>query len=207
MFDFLKKPSHKKFDRKVLRKNDISLLPLDERWNALFANIQKSHEITECEEAVRELLKSQARMIAESKEITVRKKHYMDKIMKLTAEVFEKNNEKAKEEMRTSEQEIKRINDRLEKIEEELDLIPDKIKEKNLELLEQTVNLVYFKIRANKKRVEELEALIEEARSRLKEYIDEKETLSQDDTDTYSYFHDLLGAEELEKLDREYFKP
>jgi hypothetical protein len=30
--------------------------------------------------------------------------------------------------------------------------------------------------------------------------------LSEDDTDVYSYFHDLLGGEELEKLDKEYFK-
>ena len=30
--------------------------------------------------------------------------------------------------------------------------------------------------------------------------------LSQDDEDIYSYFHDLLGGEELEKLDMEFFK-
>jgi hypothetical protein len=51
-----------------------------------------------------------------------------------------------------------------------------------------------------------LEGLIEETKSKLKEYIDEKETLSQDDTDIYSYFHDLLGGEELEKLDNEFFE-
>jgi hypothetical protein len=31
------------------------------------------------------------------------------------------------------------------------------------------------------------------------------EVLSQGDTDVYSYFHDLLGGEEIEKLDREFF--
>ena len=83
--------------------------------------------------------------------------------------------------------------------------MPDRIKAANLELLENTVGIVYFKIRSSRKRVEELEKLIEETRERLKQYIDEKESLSQDDNDIYSYFHDLLGGEELEKLDNEFF--
>lgn len=53
--------------------------------------------------------------------------------------------------------------------------------------------------------MKELEILIEQIRNKLKEYIDEKELLSQDDTDIYAYFHDLLGAEELQKLDEEFF--
>lgn len=204
MFLFSKKPQ-KKFDRKVLRRNDICLLTLDERWNSLFENTQKTPEILKCEEKLKELLKQQARLIAESKEIAARKKLCMDRIIRLTPEVFDKNNEDAKKDMQACEKEIKQINDRLPKIEVELENIPDLVREANIELLEQTVNIVYFKIRSNQKRVEELEKLIEETRTKLKEYIDEKELLAQDDNDTYSYFHDLLGPEELEKLDKEFF--
>jgi translation initiation factor 2 beta subunit (eIF-2beta)/eIF-5 len=107
--------------------------------------------------------------------------------------------------MQGSEREIKRINSRLERIEVLLEEMPNRKKLANLELLEKTVNIVYFKIGSARKRVRELEKLIEESRTKLKEYIDEKETLSQDNTDIYSYFHDLLGGEELEKLDREFF--
>jgi len=64
---------------------------------------------------------------------------------------------------------------------------------------------VYYEIGFNQRRIKELEAYIEETRTRLKELIDEKEALSEDDTDIYSYFHDLLGAEELEKLDKIFF--
>lgn len=204
MFLFSKKPQ-KKFDRKVLRRNDICLLTLDERWNSLFANAQKTPEILKCEEKLKELLKQQARLIAESKEIAARKRLCMDKIIQLTPEVFDKNNEDAKKDMQACEKEIKQINDRLPKIEVELENIPDLVREANIGLLEQTVNIVYFKIRSNQKRVEELEKLIEETRTKLKEYIDEKELLAQDDNDIYSYFHDLLGPEELEKLDKEFF--
>ena len=130
----------------------------------------------------------------------------MDKIIKLTTEAFEYNNEKAKIEMKECEKEIKAINDRTTGLQNELEEVPDKIKDSNLELLEETVNAVYFKMRANQKRVEELAKLIEETHLKLKDYIDEKGTLSEDYTDIYSYFHDLLGGEELEKLDKEFFK-
>jgi chromosome segregation ATPase len=108
--------------------------------------------------------------------------------------------------MKECEKEIKDINERAAGLQNELEEVPDKIKDTNLELLEETVNAVYFKIRANQKRVEELGKLIEETHLKLKDYIDEKGTLSENYTDTYSYFHDLLGGEELEKLDKEFFK-
>lgn len=206
MLEFLHRAPKVKFDRKVLRKNDISLLILDERWNKLFENTQKTSQIAVCEEKLKDLIKDEARLTAEEKEISVNKKKHMETIIKLTPAVFERNDSKAVKEMEFCEREIKRINERTKKIEEELDLLPDRIKETNLELLEHTVNVVYFKIRSNSKRVEELEKLIDEIREKLKQYIDEKESLAQDDTDIYSYFHDLLGVEELEKLDKEFFK-
>lgn len=208
MFNIFKKSdrTHKqKFDRKVLRKNNISILILDERWNGLFANTEKTPEIIQCEGELKELLKEQARLTAEEKEIALRKKGCMDKILKLTTEVYEKNNEEARKEMQESEKEIKRINERAVEIEEELDRIPELIKDANLRLLEYTVNMVYFKMRSNQLRVKELESLIEEAHNKIKEYIDEKGALTEDYSDIYSYFHDLLGGEELEKLDKEFF--
>lgn len=194
-----------KFDTKTLRKNDISLLILDERFNKLFANTPKTPAIEKCEQKLKELLKEESRLLSEQKEIAASKKTHMDRIIKLTPAVFEQNDEAAKKEMQNSESEIKRINDRTVKIEEQLDGMPGRIKQANLDLLEKTVGLVYFKIRSSSKRVEELEKLIEETKTKLKEYIDEKESLAQDDTDIYSYFHDLLGGEELEKLDMEFF--
>lgn len=200
-----RKTENAKFDRKILRKNDISLLILDERWNKLFVNNQKTPEIAACEEKLTGLLKTQARLLAEEKENAADKKKYMDMILKLTPAVFDAGDAAAKEEMQNCEKEIKRLNERFGKIQEELDLIPDKIRDTNLELLEDTVKVVYFKIRSDQKRVDELTALVNETRDMLKAYIDEKETLSQDHTDTYSYFHDLLGGEELERLDKLYF--
>lgn len=200
-----KKNENSRLDRRILRKNNISLLLLDERWNKLFVNNQKTPEITACEEKLTGLLKTQARLLAEEKDNAADKKKYMDMILKLTPAVFDAGDTAAKEEMQNCEKEIKRLNEKSAENQEELDSIPDKLKDVNLELLENTVKAVYFKIRAEQKRVDELSALIAETRERLKAYIEEKETLSQDHTDTYSYFHDLLGGEELERLDKLYF--
>lgn len=206
MFDFLKKTAgKKKFDRNILQKNSISLLILDERWNGLFKNIEKTPDIILLEEKLKELLKTQSRLIAESKEISVRKKKCMEKIIQLTPDVFDKKMESAKNEMNDCQNEINKANKRAGEIESQLLVIPNQLEEVNIELLEKVVYLVYFKIRSNQLRVKELEDLIEVTRQKLKEYIDEKETLSEDDTDIYSYFHDLLGPEELEKLDKEFF--
>jgi hypothetical protein len=100
MFGFAKKTIKKNmFDKKVLRKNDISLLILDERWNKLFANTAKTQVIERSEQKLRELLKEEARLTAEQKEIAVLKKKHLDNIIRLTPEVFEKDDEAAKREM------------------------------------------------------------------------------------------------------------
>lgn len=194
-----------KFDARVLKKNDISILSLDERWNNLFINTEKTEDILKCEVKLRELLKQEARLTSEAREIPVKKKKCMDRIIKLTTEAFDNNNEAARQEMQACEKEILRINERIKEIEPELDRIADSKKAANLELLEHTVNVVYLGMRARQKKVAELDRTIEEMRDKLKKHIDERAALTEDFTGTYSYFHDLIGGEELEKLDKKFF--
>lgn len=199
-----KKAGHD-LDIKVLIKNDISLLTLDERWNGLFKNIVKTGSIVESENKIKEMLKEQSRLISESKELGIRKKENMDKIIKLTTEAFDKNNQTAHNEMQECEKIILGINSKIKENEERLENIPDEIRQANLELLEHTVKLVYFSIRENREKVNLLDKEINETREKLKKLIDERELIAQDDTDTYSYFHDLLGGDQLQKLDEQYF--
>ncbi|OPX45526.1 hypothetical protein CLHUN_09010 [Ruminiclostridium hungatei] len=202
---FSKKKPEPQLDMKVLFKNDITLLTLDERWNSLFKNIVKTEEISQCENSIKELLKEQSRVISESKEIAARKKECMDNIIRLTTEVFDNNNQDAQTEMQECEKQIIGINTRLTEIEERLADIPKEIRQVNLELLENTVKLVYFSIRENQQRVTQLDKEIAETKEKLIKLVDERELRAQDDTDTYSYFHDLLGGDQLQKLDEVYF--
>ncbi len=203
---FNKKNKAHGFDLKVLFKNDISLLTLDERWNGLFNNMEKTNDIIECENRIKELLKEQSRLITESKEISIKKKECMDSIIRLTTEVFDKNNKEAHTKMQECEKSIVAINKKMEENQERLLDIPKEIREENLQLLEYTVKQVYFSIRENQVRVTELDKEIAEAKERLKKMIEERELLAEDYSDTYSYFHDLLGKDELQKLDEIYSK-
>ncbi len=202
---FKRKKAVHQLDIKVLIKNDISLLTLDERWNGLFNNIVKTDNIIECENNIKELLKEQSRLITENKEIGLKKKECMDKIIRLTTEVFDNNNQDAQLEMQECEKSIIGINNRIKEIEERLDNVPKEIRQANLELLEHTVKLVYFSICENQQRVSELDKQISQTKELLMKLIDERESLAQDHTDTYSYFHDLLGRDQLQKLDEVYF--
>lgn len=209
MFGFKKKDSKKdnsvKFSKYVLRNNNISLLILDERWNKIFNYAEKTEDINKAEEELRALLVYQSKLIEEQKTANARKKELVANILALTQETFENNNEDARLKMTQCEQEIKDINDKLPLIEHELEEIPQKLKDKNMDLLGTAVEKVYFTLRSRQVRVKELDTLIEEARSKLKEYIEEKESLAQENNDSYSYFHDLLGSDELERLDKLYF--
>ncbi|HOA96362.1 hypothetical protein [Acetivibrio saccincola] len=135
---------------------------MDERWNSLFKNIEKTERIIKLERELIELLKEEVRLNSEYKDISAQKSKCLKRIMELTPKVFEENDEKARMEMEECEKNIKEINKRFKEIERELETIPDRIKDKNLELLESVVFTVYFKIRENQRRIKELEKLIEE---------------------------------------------
>ncbi|MGI6668382.1 MAG: hypothetical protein ACOX4M_02795 [Acetivibrionales bacterium] len=191
----------RKLDVKALRDNDIPLLILDERWNGLFSSTQKTSAIERLEEKLRKLLKEEARLAAEKKDIDAQKRRHMNRIISLTPDVFEKSDEDARKIMQESEREINRINRQAAQIEKQLERLPGRLKQANLELLAVTVGTVYRKIKSGRKRIEKLEKLIEETREKLRACIDEKETLAKENADVYSCLHNLLGGERLEKLD------
>jgi len=207
MFRFWKKENKVViFDKYVLRNNNISLLILDERWNGIFNHAEKTEEIIKAEEELKSLMIIQSKLLEEQKTATSRKKELVSNILALTQETFENNNEEARLKMTECERGINLINERLPQIEQEIDELPQKLKQKNLELLGIAVEKVYFTLRSKQKRQEELDVLIQETREKLKAYIDEKGTLAQENTDSYSYFHDLLGSEELGRLDKLFFE-
>ena len=192
------------FDKGVLRKNDISLLILDERWNSLFKQSEKSSSFLKAEQALKDLLKEQARLETEKQEITQRKKKCMATILQLSDENYQKNHPSALEDMQKCQQEITVINDRLAEIEDEISKIPERIKKAKLDLLELTVNDVYDRLRTAQLKIKKLESEIELQKEKLKNMIAEKEGLSELVENAYSYFHDLLGGEEVEKFDKEF---
>ena len=92
-------------------------------------------------------------------------------------------------------------------MENELFQMKDKIREANFNLLEETVRYVYsFMVKAKEKEAK-IQKELEQVKKRLKDLQEQRQNLATDWTDVYTFFHTLLGSEELTKLDLLFLKP
>ncbi len=195
------------FNIATLKRNDIVILTLDERWNKLFKLIPISAEVKRQQDALNKLLGKEAALYQEQKNIEPEKIKYMNRIMTLTGEAFEKNNEEAKKALAESKEKIETLNQRSQEIENEIYQMKDRIRDANFKLLEETVHYVYGVIANSREKQKRLDREMEKAKKRLKELQAERQKLSTDWTDIYSFFHTLLGSDELTKLDQLFLKP
>jgi len=195
-----------KFDIATLKRNDISILTLDERWNRLFKIIPINREIEKYQDNLNKLIGQEAALFQEQQNIEPEKKKHMNNIIALTQEAFDKNNEQAKRSLTESKQRIEQLNKRAVELEDELLAMKNKIRESNFKLLEETVRYVYNVMAKSKEREAKLEAELDLLKKRLKELQIQRQNLTTDWTEVYAFFHDLMGSDELTKLDKQFFK-
>jgi len=195
-----------KFDIATLKRNDISILTLDERWNRLFKIIPINREIKKYQDNLNKLIGQEAALFQEQQNIEPEKKKHMNNIIALTQEAFDKNNEQAKRSLTESKQRIEQLNKRAVELEDELLAMKNKIRESNFKLLEETVRYVYNVMAKSKEREAKLEAELDLLKKRLKELQIQRQNLTTDWTEVYAFFHDLMGSDELTKLDKQFFK-
>ena len=203
MLDGLRPQKRIELDGDILRRNRISFLTLDERWNSLFVDIEKTPVIQKHEEHINNLLKKQAKLTNESKEIYTEKKRLLDRIMSLTTEAFDREDENARKEIDVCEMRVHEINQRGPEIEEELTGLVHEVKNANMELLENAVSHIYDGILKSQHRVAELETHIMELREHIQNSIEEREKVLESYNEAYQLLHGLLGAEQMEELDRQ----
>lgn len=195
------------FNTATLKKNDIVILTLDERWNKLFKIIPINREVKKQQDYLNRLLGQEASLYQEQKSIEPEKIKHMNEIMKLTGEAFDKKNEEAKQRQTELKEKIEALNLRAQEIDNELYIMKDKIQEANFRLLEETVRLVYSVIRDIRRKQKKLDREMEQVKKRLKDLQNERQNITVDWTEVYSFFHTLLGSDELTKLDELFLKP
>jgi len=195
------------FDIATLKKNDITILTLDERWNKLFQVIPVSTGVKKHQDLLNRLLAQEAGLYQEKNNIEPEKKKLINTIMSLTPEAFDKNNEDAKLKLQESKQKIEVLNKRAAELEEELFVKKEEIRNANFRLLEETVRHVYSVMLKSRKKELQIEKEIDSLKKRLKELQTQRQSISTDWTDVYAFFHTLLGGEELTKLDQLFLKP
>lgn len=195
-----------KFNIATLKKNDINILTLDERWNKLFKIIPINREIKKCQDSLNKLIGQEAALFQEQQNIEPEKKKHLNNIIALTQEAFDKDNEQAKHSLVESKQCVEHLNKRAVELEDELLAMKNKIRESNFKLLEETVRYVYNVMAKSKEREAKLEAELDLLKKRLKELQIQRQNLTTDWTEVYAFFHDLMGSDELTKLDKQFFK-
>lgn len=202
-FWYKKDKESKKLNIGSIKKNNVPILILDKNWHYMFPSGKKTQKMLDLENKLNNLLKEQGRLTNEEKEYKNFKVECMNQIMVLMDDVYNNGNEKAKDDMSKSQKYIEEVNDKLVDIEERLNFVPNEIKQVNNQLLDESVQMSYSEMRSNKDRVKQLDMEIIELREKLKERIDEKIVKEEMIDRTYTFLHNLVGLDIINKLDRQ----
>lgn len=182
----------------------IPILTLDNKWHRLFTQSEFTPELRSLEKTLNDLLKRQAKLTSESKEIKKLKKKLMDEVVILADEMGEHPTKKQDKDMADHKRLIEECNEKMDAYEEELVELPRKINQVNNQLMLITMDVCYKKLQRNTKELEEIEEWISGIRRELKKKVVRKKEKEAVINKLYAYMHDIFGAEVLELFDMQY---
>ena len=184
----------------MLKKKNIPLINVDERWLRLFPENEKTTTIKKLEKELKELLKRQGKVNTELKDIKVVREQLTQSVLN-SAEDTSIPEAKRLKKQAASQRLIIESREKFEQLEKEQQELPGLIQDANNALIFESVRVCYEKIDKNKSDIEKLAQWIDETRLKLKERIlikQDKETKNQE---IYTYLHAMLGAKVMEAFD------
>lgn len=182
----------------------IPILTLDNKWHKLFTQSEFTPELKGLEKTLNDLLKRQAKLNSETKEIRKLKKKLMDEVVILADEMGERPTKKQDKDMADHKRLIEECNEKLDAYEEELVELPRQINQVNNQLMLITMDVCYKKLKYSTKELEEIDEWISGIRRELKKKVVRKKEKEAVINKLYAYMHDIFGAEVLELFDMEY---
>ncbi|MBR5420119.1 MAG: hypothetical protein IK115_03105 [Lachnospiraceae bacterium] len=180
----------------ALQGKRIPIISLDNKWYKLMAGIERTPEMQQLEDKLKELLKRQGKINTESKEIRAKKARLMEEIVGVIDDEGGKKEE-------YSEQ-ISRCNQMLEQYQDEMLDLPKEIEQVNMELMLRTMEICYEQIAQNTQRIDEIAEWISNVRIELKKNVVRKQEAEIKNQQMYSYMHDIFGAEVIDIFDMKY---
>lgn len=190
--------------KEALVGKKIPILTLDNKWHKLFTQSEFTPELKELEKALNDLLKRQAKLSSETKEIKKLKKKLMDEVVILADEMGERPTKKQDKDMADHKRLIEECNEKMDAYEEELVELPRQISQMNNQLMLITMDVCYKKLKNNTKELDEIEEWISGIRRELKKKVVRKKEKEAVINKLYAYMHDIFGAEVIELFDMEY---
>lgn len=189
---------------RLLRKNKVPILTLDERWHKLFTEEEKTERLKRLELNVNELLKRQGRINTDIQDVKKVKARLMQNIMENMEEASGSMDRMRERRLDKSQKLIREANDKIADLEDEIGELPDKLAESNLELLEESLMICYGRINQNKDEIDEMADWIQQIRTELKRKLVRKQEMEDENALIYSSLHDMLGPELMGYFDSEY---
>ncbi len=184
----------------LLKKNNIPIACLDERWLRLFPDSEKTPLIKKLENELKELLKRQGKVNTDLKDIRVVRDKLTQSVLETAEDTSIPENKRLKKQA-ASQRLIVEARQKQDNLELELDELPDKIKEANSALIFESVRVCYQRINQNKQDIDMLEQWIEQMREKLKERVVLKQDKEITNEEIYTYLHGMLGAGVMEAFD------
>lgn len=200
---FNKKKSKKQFENYIDIKN-LPILILDEDWLNYFKKDDKNNDIIETEEELRQLIKEQGKINDQTKQLSASKKNVLSQILTQSNDVVEKGTSSAKAKLEKSKNKVSEINNTLNDLEQQSDLLPDKIEEVNNKLFQLSVKQAYNKIGKHMKELKKYEANIDKLRAQLAEETAKKEKLEETLKSSMDFLADYIGDEGIRQLNKKY---
>ena len=191
--------------KRALAGKKVPILVLDQKWHRLFAVHGKPDEIKPTEADLNALLARQGKLNEDLKQYKKLKTKLMGSIVaNMDGTTIEEQNGEREKKLDADKQLIDETNQKLEEVEDELLEIPNRIKETNLNLMLQSMDYFYDKLRVNKAESDEIAEWINQVRVDLKKNIIKKQNRDINNREIYAYLHDIFGPSMLDLFDIRY---
>lgn len=190
--------------KQALVGKKIPILTLDNKWHKLFTKSEFSSELQGMELQLNELLKRQAKVNSESKEVRKLKKKLMEDVVLLADAMGEHPTKKQEKSMEEHKRLIEECNEKMDAYEEEMVELPRQINQLNNQLMLITMEVCYKKLHQSADELAEIEEWISEIRRELKKKVIRKKEKEAVINRLYAYMHDIFGADVIELFDMQY---
>ncbi|MDR1000839.1 MAG: hypothetical protein LBL96_08590 [Clostridiales bacterium] len=188
-----------KIDPAMLEGIKAPVLILDSLWQEHYKN-RKSLRVAELEKKIIELLKEQGRLNDNVKNLNLKKKDHLKRILSLSDTAHNKHNPDDREALAAFGQAVTDINDQIIMSERKADAVAPMLDMANRELLAETVSDVFNDMREARKLVQTLDPQIDSLKTQLKTTIELRDKADADAVASYQLLHKLVGGRILNML-------
>lgn len=188
----------------ALKKVNVPVLVLDQKWHRLFAVSGKPKEIIENEAELKTLLAEQGKLTTELKEYKKVKNNLMHGIVQNMEGVDSVKHTTEAQNLNDNKRLMEESKQKIEEIEDRLMEIPKSIKTVNEQLMLDTMSFCYEKLRTNSTEIEQISGWITEMRIELKKNLIRKQNREINNREIYVYMNDIFGKDVMNLFDVKY---